>query len=124
MMNIEIIESVYQTNAGIPVTILATGLDGASCKIAGIVHCPNGSNLLNWWPSFDYLVKIPQLTDLKIDDKVMVRNYDNKEWLKRYFAGISDNGKIFVFCDGVTSWTNNGSTIEWNQWRLPAEDEL
>ena len=40
-----------------------------------------------------------------IDTPVLVSN--NKDfWYNRYFAGVDNEGKIFVFPDGRTSWSN------------------
>lgn|SRR5574343_2096016 len=123
-MKIETIKGMYKTRYGVPVTIVAYGLDG-NRKILGVEHHPNCKNISNWWDSFDDLVKIPQLSNLKIDDKVMVKDYDDGDcWLNRYFAGVSARGKVLTFCDGCTSWSSNNHTAEWDQWRLPTEDEL
>lgn len=66
----------------------------------------------------------PILTDLKIDDKVMVRDIDDAGWKKRKFAGISDNGDILCFVSGCDSWANIMSPQKWKEWRLPTEEEL
>jgi hypothetical protein len=64
------------------------------------------------------------LTDLKIDDKVMVRDDDDEMWERRRFAGIHDDGLIMCFNLGADSWSESESPSEWKQWRLPTEEEL
>lgn len=123
-MKIETIEGVYQTSRGYPVIILATGLDDAECRVAGIVHYPDGANLINLWPSLDDLVKIPQLSDLNVNDRIMVRDSNDAVWERRYFAGKTENGRVWAFNHGQTSWSSMKHATLWNQWRLPTEDEL
>jgi len=55
---------------------------------------------------------------LKVDDKILVRNHDSHSWHKRYFAGWSANEKIMTFMNGGTSWTQE-HTYEWNEWKIP-----
>lgn len=40
-----------------------------------------------------------------IDTPVLVSN-NGETWYRRYFAGVNDEGKPFVFPDGRTSWSN------------------
>ena len=43
--------------------------------------------------------------NIPIDIPVLVSN-DESFWYNRYFAGVDDKGKPFVFPDGRTSWSN------------------
>jgi hypothetical protein len=66
----------------------------------------------------------PNINDLKIDDKIMVKCNRDTCWIKRFFAGISeDNERVMCFLNGANSWTSN-ITSEWDEWRLPTEEEL
>jgi hypothetical protein len=59
--------------------------------------------------------------DLKVDDRVLVRNGDGGEWLKHHFAGWPDGVGIRTFESGKTSWTTTWIGT-WNEYKLP-EDE-
>lgn len=60
--------------------------------------------------------------ELRVDDKVMVRNKPQGMWRKRYFSHFNGEA-IYCFAGGMTSW-NAGETFEsWNEWRLPNKDE-
>ena len=59
--------------------------------------------------------------DLKIDDRVLVRETGDEDWWKRHFAGWTDDGHIKTFLEG-SSWTACGDTIEWDEWKLPDAD--
>ena len=53
---------------------------------------------------------------VEVDTKVLVRNKPDDNWLKRYFAKYED-GKVYVFKDGRTSWNNEG-IIHWQETKL------
>jgi hypothetical protein len=62
--------------------------------------------------------------DLKVDDKVMVRNCGG-DWHKRYYSHNNDAGRTYCYADGTTSWTHgNSGPVPWDEWRLPTPEEL
>ena len=54
--------------------------------------------------------------EVEVDTKVLVRDRSDVEWLKRYFAKY-ENGKVYVFNDGRTSWSCGGIT-HWEETKL------
>lgn len=47
---------------------------------------------------------------IEVDTKIRVRDRENDIWRRRYFA-YYENGKVYVYCNGKTSWSawnNNG----------------
>ncbi|MBK8150828.1 MAG: hypothetical protein IPK58_22155 [Acidobacteria bacterium] len=64
----------------------------------------------------------PTRPDLKIDDRVLVNNAFPIEWVRGHFAGWTDDGYIKTFLDGLTSWTTDGATCVWTEWKLPDAD--
>lgn len=60
-------------------------------------------------------------TEVPVDTKVLVRDDDCEEWLKRYYKGFID-GVYFTFINGGTSWSG-GSLATWNQCKLWKEGE-
>ena len=54
--------------------------------------------------------------EVEVDTKVLVRDRPYNEWLKRYFAEY-ENGKVYVFDDGRTSWNCRGIT-HWEETKL------
>ena len=54
--------------------------------------------------------------EVEVDTKVLVRNNPDDNWLKRHFAKY-DDGKVYVFKDGRTSWSDNGIT-HWEETKL------
>ena len=53
---------------------------------------------------------------VEVDAKVLVRYKPHNEWLKRHFAKYED-GKVYVFNDGRTSWSSRGIT-HWEETKL------
>ena len=53
---------------------------------------------------------------VEVDTKVLVRDRSYNEWLKRHFAKYED-GKVYVFNDGRTSWSSRGIT-HWEETKL------
>lgn len=58
---------------------------------------------------------------VKVDTPLLVRNYINGEWSKRYFAKYED-GKVYAWLNGRTSW-NETSIYAWKYAKL-AENEV
>lgn len=53
-----------------------------------------------------------------VDTPILVRDYESMEWTKRYFAKY-ENGKIYAWGDGATSWSHNDkATCDWKFAKL------
>jgi hypothetical protein len=75
----------------------------------------------------DYQIVTPisEWDDFQIDEPVMVQDKDDEEWIRGYFAGLSDHGYPTTYPNGATSWSTQGmSRIRWKQCRRPTEGEL
>ena len=58
---------------------------------------------------------------VNVDTPILVRNYINGEWFKRYFAKYED-GNIYAWCNGRTSW-NETSIYAWKYAKLAESEE-
>lgn len=56
--------------------------------------------------------------DLKVDEKVPVKDKLDSEYIHRHFSHF-ENGKIYCFRDGQSSWSSNRGTLSWGEWKLP-----
>ena len=57
-------------------------------------------------------------SQVSVDTPILVRDYENEEWNRRYFAKY-ENGNIFVWMHGSTSWsTPDGKTAVWPYAKL------
>lgn len=62
--------------------------------------------------------------EVKIDTPILVRDSENTEWLKKYFAKY-ENGHVYVWNLGRTSWTapNDKSVSAWSYAKLAESEE-
>lgn len=56
---------------------------------------------------------------VKVDTPVLVRDFEEMKWGKRYFAFFKD-GKVYTWDGGVTSWTceNPNCVMSWKYAKL------
>jgi hypothetical protein len=60
---------------------------------------------------------------VKVDTKILVRNYEQEDWSKRYFAKY-ENERVFTWSRGKTSWSVcDKEVIDWNYAKLAEEEE-
>lgn len=59
---------------------------------------------------------------VKVDTPILVRDYEDSEWIKRYFAKFAD-GKVYAWLGGVTSWTANSNMSSWKYAKLAESEE-
>ena len=57
-----------------------------------------------------------------VDTPILVKDYENSNWDKRYFAKF-ENGKVYAWRDGRTSWSSNGNTDSWKYAKLAEEGD-
>ena len=82
---------------------------------------------LNWLFSEEKEEKEVDWSKVKVDTPILVREYEDEEWNKRYFAKF-EYGVVWSFCDGRTSWSarkNNirNDTISWKYAKLAESEE-
>ena len=61
---------------------------------------------------------------VEVDTAILVTHYEDEEWHKRYFAKY-ENGVVYAWNSGCTSWTTHRMTACMTPWRYAklAEDE-
>ena len=92
-------------------------------KNCGDLSCDNCRMLQIVWMLEDYEEPEEPKVDwskVKVDTPILVRQDKNGDWLKRHFAKY-ENGNVYVWADGQTSWTG-ADEIKWKYAKL-AEDE-
>lgn len=84
------------------------------------VYC--GDARKNWLNS-EYVEPSVDWSKVAVDTKVLVSS-NCKEWFKRYFAKY-ENGQIFVWGDGATSWSVYDAEdfmVSWKHTKLAEEE--
>jgi len=58
------------------------------------------------------------LPKLEVDTRVFVWDSENDDKQKRYFSHFDSDGNMHCFSVGCTSWSSNGDTVPWANWKL------
>ena len=87
------------------------------------IDCIRCSVLRAMWLLEEYKEPEVDWSKVKVDTPVLVRDSENNEWLKKYFAKY-ENGHVYVWNLGRTSWTapHNKCVSAWQYAKL-IEDE-
>ena len=61
---------------------------------------------------------------VEVDTPILVRYREDgdEEWIKRHFAKY-ENGKVYAWFDGCTSWSTEGHMVIWNYAKLAESEE-
>ena len=79
-------------------------------------------NMLQYiWLMEDYKEPEVDWSKVAVDTPILVRDYESQEWEARHFAKYED-GVIYTWDGGSTSWTSRGNVTEWRYAKL-AESE-
>ena len=76
----------------------------------------------NWAKEIDFTIYTPPTdwSKVEVDTKVLVRDYDDEVWTRRHFAKY-ENGTIYVYSVGTTSFTTDMFLSSYNQAKLYTE---
>ena len=87
------------------------------------VSCGLCNALATLWLLEDYEEPEVDWSQVKIDTPILVRDSENTEWLKKYFAKY-ENGHVYVWNNGRTSWsaTNDKDVSAWPYAKLAESD--
>lgn len=56
-------------------------------------------------------------SEVEVDTPILVTNFEGGEWRRRYFAKFED-GKVYAWIDGGTSWSSDNKAHKWNYAKL------
>lgn len=125
----------YRTRSGLPVRILCVDRKDifpvvylilyeqreimSTASIGGKYNSPRTES--EW-----DIIEISPYEDFKIDDPVMVRDFDTEPWNRRHFAGVDEHGRAKAWDAGSTSWSVEGMADYacWNEFRRPTPEEM
>lgn len=79
-------------------------------------HC---TQKIKEWSEQEYVEPVVDWSNVAVDTKVYIRDYDSQPWRPRYFAKF-ENGRIYTWNDGRSSFTalEPRATSWWNQGKL------
>ena len=74
------------------------------------------------WLLEEYKEPETDWSKVEIDTPILVRDYESQEWEARHFAKYED-GVIYTWDGGSTSWTSKGNVTEWKYAKLAKSEE-
>lgn len=76
------------------------------------------------WANSEYVEQPVDWSKVPVDAKILVRNREDATWERRHFAKY-ENGKIYAWSDGLTSWSDAGSinVSAWECAKLAESEE-
>ena len=73
------------------------------------------------WANSEYVEPPVDWSKVAVDTPILVRDSASLEWSKRYFAKY-ENGSVYAWADGATSWSSNEYTVAWKLAKLPEKE--
>ena len=86
------------------------------------IDCQRCAMIQMIWLMEDYKEPEVDWSKVEVDTPILVRDYESQEWGARHFAKYED-GVIYVWDGGSTSWTSKGNVTEWKFAKLADEGE-
>lgn len=112
----------YKTKSGDAVRILCVDSKHPTYPVVALVD-DDGDDVIHSYTSSGKfcsgsiseadLIEVPEWGDFKLDDKVLVRDSEQEDWVRRYFSHVGDDGHPYTFQGGLTSWSNDDCPIGW-----------
>ena len=86
--------------------------------------CPKCHMLQMLWLLEDYKEPEVDWSKVEVDTPILVSQTEDEdeEWERRHFAKY-ENGKVYVWSDGCTSWSSEGHMVIWNFAKLAESEE-
>ena len=86
------------------------------------IRCGRCHTLQLLWMLEEYKEPEVDWSKVEVDTPILVKEYEESKWTKRYFAKYED-GVIYTWDGGSTSWTSKGNVTEWKYAKLADEGE-
>lgn len=76
------------------------------------------------WLFSEYKEPEVDWSKVKVDTPILVKNTEEEEWVRRYFAKFEDR-EVYAWWDGATSWTadNEYDVNSWKYAKLAESEE-
>lgn len=87
-------------------------------------HCPSGcATEAVCWLNAEYAEPSVDWSKVAVDTPILVRDYEKETWEKRHFAKY-ENGIVYAWISGETSWSaNRGNITNWKMAKLAESEE-
>ena len=79
-------------------------------------------NEMKKWANSEYVEPPIDQSKVAVDTPILVNDSNDHRWLKRYFAKY-ENGSVFAWNGGRTSWSSEGHATVWKLAKLPEKEQ-
>ena len=86
-------------------------------------NCDQCKMLQTIWLMEEYEEPKVDWSKVEVDTPVLVRDSEDKDWERFYFAKY-ENGLVYTWVAGATSWTAKGNMYKWRYAKLAESEEL
>ena len=86
------------------------------CDYGKSDSCGGSEYKFREWLNSEYVEPPVDWSKVAVDTPILVRDYKENEWIKRYFAKY-ENGKVYTWLGGATSWSAEMSSNV-NVWKM------
>lgn len=104
-------------------TLEPVACNGLKCKDClfnhGIDNCEGEADK---WANSEYVEPPIDWSKVAVDTPILVRDNAALEWTRRYFAKY-ENGSVYTWGDGATSWSSEGNTVAWGLAKFPEKEQ-
>ena len=90
----------------------------------GNTNCEQCKMLQIVWLMEEYKEPETDWSKVEVDTPILVRYSEDgdEKWIRRHFAKY-ENGKVYAWFDGCTSWSTEGHMVIWNYAKLAESEE-
>ena len=74
------------------------------------------------WLDSEYVTPSVDWSKVAVDTPILVRDSEEEAWRKRHFAKY-ENGKVYAWGNGTTSWCEFSSMVNWKMAKLAESEE-
>lgn len=77
--------------------------------------------IISEWADAEYIEPEVDWSKVPVDTPILVKQLRHNNWSRRYFSHY-ENGRVYTFADGLTSWTSHDDWKDWNYAKLAEVD--
>lgn len=74
------------------------------------------------WANSEYVEPPVDWSKVAVDTPILVNTSNGHKWIKRYFAKY-ENGSVFAWNNGATSWSSERHATAWGLAKLPEKEQ-
>lgn len=119
LIELAVKEEVFGLKNGKPA--ICTEIRCKECDFCESDSCGRSTYKFREWFNSEYVEPPVDWSKVAVDTPILVRDSEKESWRKRYFAKY-ENGMVYAWGGGTTSWSAERSTY-WKMAKLAESEE-